>query len=64
MPRCHELPVSTTTCYIRFAETVRVVKSAEIGTTARGETMIADFDATGRVIEIELVAPALKPYQQ
>jgi uncharacterized protein YuzE len=64
MRHCHELPVSTNTCYIRFVETEKVMNSAEIGTTARGEMMIADLDANGRVIGIELVAPTLKPCQQ
>ena len=48
MPHCHELPVSATTCYIRFAETEKVMKAAEIGTTVRGDMMIADLDASGQ----------------
>lgn len=54
---CQHYEVPPDVCYIRFVPRSDTVKRStrEIGFTARGETMIADFDAEGRVIGIELV---------
>jgi hypothetical protein len=61
---CHELQIPETTCYVRFSKSGGIAGSTEIGTTSRGEKMIADVDAEGRVIGVELIAPELKPCQR
>jgi hypothetical protein len=51
---CLHISVPREACYVRFKD-VGIVRSAEIGRTARGEMMIADFDADGQIVGIELV---------
>jgi hypothetical protein len=60
---CQTIEVPVETCGLTFAPGIENVGSREIGTTARGEMMIADFDDHGRIIRIELVG-AGKPCQE
>ena len=63
--QCHKLAVGPGVCYLRFVDG-RSDHSAELPyTTARGEMLIADFDAENKIIGIELVGPpGQKPCQE
>lgn len=59
---CVRIAVRRDCCYVAFGRRTAVVVGSEgIGKTCRGETMIADFDADGHVIGIELLGA--KPCQ-
>ena len=60
---CEHLTVPTTTCYVTFGGDRRDVTSKEIGVTTRAETVIVDYDTSGRIVGFELVEPSLKPCQ-
>jgi uncharacterized protein YuzE len=61
---CRTIAIAEEVCYLRFAEG-QVHHSGELShETARGELLIADFDAEGRILGIELVGPpGQKPCQ-
>jgi len=61
---CQKIQVAEQVCYLRFVDE-RPHHSGELPyQTARGETLIADFDAAGNIIGIELVGPTgQKPCQ-
>jgi len=61
---CEKIYVAEQVCYLRFVK-AKAHHSGELPyETARGEVLIADFDADGRIIGIELVGPAgQKPCQ-
>jgi hypothetical protein len=59
---CQELIVPRTVCYIRFS-TATIVESRDLDCfSARGEQLIADFDADGHIVGIELIGSG-KPCQ-
>ena len=61
--QCQKLSVAQQVCYLRFVE-AKPSQSSELPyQTARGEMLIADLDADGRIIGIELVGPG-KPCQE
>ena len=61
---CHTLAVDQQVCYLRFVEGTPDHSDELPYETARGELLIADFDADGRIIGIELVGPTgQKPCQ-
>lgn len=60
--RCREVNVSIEVCRLRFAKG-RVENSTIVGYTARGEMVVAHFDADGRILDIELVGDG-KPCQE
>lgn len=62
--QCQKIEVATSVCYLRFVDG-RPDHSGELPfETARGGVLIADFDANGKIIGIELVGPAgQKPCQ-
>ena len=62
--QCEKIAVAEQVCYIRFVEG-KPDRSDELPyETARGEMLIADFDANGKIIGIELVGPTgQKPCQ-
>ena len=61
--RCQKIAVAREVCYIGFVRQ-QADHSAELPyLTARGEIIIADFDADGRIIGIELVGSG-KPCQE
>ena len=53
---CHNLDVPEETCYIRFGD-AEYGYSKDLGHTIRGEMVHAEYDKTGRLMAIELVAP-------
>jgi uncharacterized protein YuzE len=61
---CEKIDVPKQACYLRFVH-AKAHHSAELPYgTARGEMLVADFDADGKIIGIELVGPAgQKPCQ-
>ena len=59
---CQHLEVARKVCYLRFGN-APVANSGEIGLTTRGEMMIADYNADGHIIGIELVG-AGRPCQE
>jgi uncharacterized protein YuzE len=61
--QCQKLSVAQQVCYLRFVEGKPSQSSELPYQTARGEMLIADFDAEGRIIGIELVGPG-KPCQE
>jgi uncharacterized protein YuzE len=61
MSSCVKVQVPPEACYVRFSHGT-ISRSEQIGETARGEMMIVDYDADGRVLGIELVG-ADKPCQ-
>ena len=63
MPECKHLDVPEDVCYVRFGQKVKPHNSNEIGTTQRGEWIIADYDVNGRIIGLELVGGS-KPCQE
>lgn len=55
--KCVQLSVPENVCYVRFADNLDGYDgSKELGTTVRGESVIADFDREGRIIGLELFA--------
>lgn len=60
---CQQIAVPATACYVRFADTASVGSAMLEYQSARGERLIADFDAEGRIIGIELLG-AGKPCQE
>ena len=62
--QCQKIAVDQQVCYLRFVEG-QADHSGELPyQTARGEMLIADFDADGKIIGIELVGPpGQKPCQ-
>ena len=61
---CIETPIPENSCYVRFGPApARGMTSGQIGTTVRGERVIADFDAEGRIIGLELIGGPAKPCQ-
>jgi len=62
---CQKIAVDQQVCYIRFIDGTPDHSSELPYQTARGEMLIADFDAEGKIIGIELVGPAgQKPCQR
>jgi uncharacterized protein YuzE len=61
-PRCHHVNVPDDVCYVMFQDG-EVAQTIDLGKTTRGEMILADLDADGRVIGIELVGLS-KPCQQ
>jgi uncharacterized protein YuzE len=59
---CRSTIVAADVCYISFGKSKTIDHSDEIGHSVRGELMIADFDADGHIIGIELVGRG-KPCQ-
>ena len=61
---CQKIIVTEQVCYLRFADGKPDHSDELPHQTARGEMLIADFDADGRIIGIELVGPpGQKPCQ-
>jgi uncharacterized protein YuzE len=60
---CTKVTIDPAACYLQLADAKTVTSEVLEFGTARGETMILDFDADGRVIGIELIG-AGKPCQQ
>ncbi len=61
---CQKIVVAEQICYLRFADGKPHYSDELPHQTARGEMLIADFDADGRIIGIELVGPpGQKPCQ-
>jgi len=60
-PRCHRIRVPPGACSLLFNDDT-IVHTERLGTTARGEQMLAHCDAGGQIIEIELLG-ADKPCQ-
>ena len=62
--QCQKIDVGQQVCYLRFVEAKPDHSDQLPYQTARGEILIADFDADGNVIGIELVGPSgQKPCQ-
>jgi uncharacterized protein YuzE len=62
--QCEEIAVAEQVCYIRFVDGKPDHSDELPYETARGEMLIADFDANGKIIGIELVGPTgQKPCQ-
>lgn len=61
--RCQKVAVSREACYLRFADGKPDHSDELPYETVRGEMLIADFDADGRILGIELVGPG-KPCQE
>ena len=61
---CQKIVVAEQVCYLRLVDG-KPDHSAELPyETARGEMLIADFDANGKIIGIELIGPSgQKPCQ-
>jgi uncharacterized protein YuzE len=59
---CNRLYISTDACYLRFSDNA-VARTEYIGTSTRDEMVILDYDASGRIVGIELVSDE-KPCQQ
>ena len=60
-PCCQRILVDRKVCYVQFGKK-SVARSGDIGTTTRGEMMIADYDSDGHINGIELIGPG-KPCQ-
>ena len=60
-PGCQKIFVADQVCYLKFVEGKPHHSGELLHRTARGETLIADFDADGKIIGIELVGP---PWQK
>ena len=62
--KCQKIDIPAQVCYLRFRKG-KPDHSAHLDyVTARREMLIADFDAEGRIIGIELVGPpGQKPCQ-
>jgi uncharacterized protein YuzE len=62
--QCQKIAISPQVCYVRFVEGTPDHSDELPYVTARGEMLIADFDADGKIIGIELVGPTgQKPCQ-
>jgi uncharacterized protein YuzE len=62
--QCQKITISQQVCYVRFVEGTPDHSDELPYVTARGEMLIADFDADGKIIGIELVGPTgQKPCQ-
>jgi hypothetical protein len=62
--QCQNIVVAEQVCYLRFVDRKPHHSDKLPYQTARGEMLIADFDANGNIIGIELVGPAgQKPCQ-
>ena len=62
--QCQKITISQQVCYVRFVEGTPDHSGELPYVTARGEMLIADFDADGKIIGIELVGPTgQKPCQ-
>jgi uncharacterized protein YuzE len=59
---CNPLHVPSKACYLRFSDD-KVARTGHIGTSTRDEMVILDYDASGRIVGIELVSED-KPCQQ
>jgi len=60
---CHKIDVPLTACLLRFGPPSKVMLSCDpIGTTVRNEMIVAEFDAVGRILSLELVGDG-KPCQ-
>jgi hypothetical protein len=59
---CVHIDVPPATCYLRFADGVPA-RTDHVGTSSRGEMVIFDYDADGRILGIELVGDD-KPCQE
>jgi Protein of unknown function (DUF2283) len=57
MAECQKIAVGEQVCYLRFVDEKPDHSNELPYETARGEMLIADFDADGRIIGIELVGP-------
>lgn len=63
MPGCLEIEVDRDVCYVRFGHLKEPSRrTRDLGLTVRGETIIADIDADGRIVGLELVGG--KPCQR
>jgi uncharacterized protein YuzE len=63
--QCQKIAVDQQVCYLRFVEGKPDHCDELPYETARGELLIADFDADGKIIGIELVGPTgQKPCQR
>ncbi len=63
--QCQKIAVDQQVCYLRFVEGKPDHSDELPYETARGELLIADFDADGKIIGIELVGPTgQKPCQR
>lgn len=63
---CVETQITEDCCYVRFGDWPQgpaARRSRELGRTVRGERLIADVDAEGHIIGLELVGGTLKPCQ-
>ncbi|MQA29448.1 MAG: DUF2442 domain-containing protein [Luteitalea sp.] len=61
---CRETQIDEGCCHGRFgAAPTAGIRSREIGRTVRGELVIADVDADGHIVGIELVGGPPKPCQ-
>jgi uncharacterized protein YuzE len=61
---CQQIVVAEQICYLRFADGKPDHSDELPYQTVRGEVLIADLDADGRIIGIELVGPpGQKPCQ-
>jgi hypothetical protein len=64
MSSCQKITVTEQVCYLRFVDGTPDHSRDLPYETARGEMLIADFDAAGKIIGIELVGPpGQKPCQ-
>ena len=62
--QCQAITVAEQVCYLKFVEGKPDHSNELPYTTARGEMLIADFDADGKIIGFELVGPpGQKPCQ-
>lgn len=62
-PTCESVLVPVDACYLRFAPGPSLRSQMLAMETARGERLIVDYDASGKVIGIELIGPG-KPCQE
>jgi len=56
-PSCVRLEIPPTACYLHFVEGPGFHSQMLDLETARGERLIVDFDAKGKVVGIELIGP-------
>ena len=62
--RCQKMDVAEQICYLRFVDAKPHHSDMLPYHTARNEMLVADFDAAGHIIGIELVGPpGQKPCQ-
>jgi hypothetical protein len=60
---CQRVTVASAVCYLRFTDAPHSGRQDLGYRTARGEMLIADIDAAGRIVGLELVGPG-KPCQE